>query len=1414
MFIRDRCNDALEPTLPGHIDDDGTLHLSFGVSPLVTVGTRSDAEIETVRMFVYTANGNSVLQKEDIPVTGSGSEYTGQVILNSRVLDPDESPKFYFVANPVADDKIDGATTSVGNLLNAKFTDVKDASSRLVMSSKELTKDEALSTVALWHNGAKISVSNAVKDSSSEIGYSGGSTKYDFSTFVTTSKSPALAGGVGSGKTDDMPKENYLGSYNAAVQFSVLDTEDYAATKAEKYVHPTDNSSEGAEYKSFIIVKANYEGTDYFYRLDFKQKRVKSGTDPVQYEEYPIDILPNHHYQFLIKSVTGIGYRTASDAALHPFSMVDYEIHDHSPVIYNMISDGIRELGVQKRITNNDKDNAYETLYVKVFSSSDDADNEVGNLTKDCFTTTAGWLAVESVSVASSSELDENGNNVWGDSGTSTDPNHKGKIYAVKLKFDTNTSNPGTLTTDLTVTWQGLSRDVEIVWDRAFDTSKLFDPTVELKIFRGESESWDNSGLQEYYNSDYFGNFLEKESRATGEAASSGTTAIQNNGQARNVGLHFPMPYGDGSKWTYWYKVSLNSALASTFDWEVEAVGISNVTFSKTKGNHNDRVFYVHRSSSDEDFNYETGYLNIKITVGDETISYDNVKLYHTGFFHKDNGSSGGTNYLGGGSTLVTKWNYYEVVSAGGNHWLDRNMGATSAQMYIEGGMTDNPGAKGYYMNVANYSKWNNPTIFTNSVPPGYEVPSVSQWNKLKADSQFNLELNGAYYMPTLRVGSKLTYFPTSQYYEGTNLQGEARAGYYWTRDAATGTEKDEIGNWLKCMCFSGTASSYINGRTMGRGTTYYMSLRAVAKNNEDNSSHPGKFGFYVTGATHVYLYVQNADNTRTAATTWPGQAVGNYQTANKTFYYSYETTTADLSTIRVIFNYVDKEGIIHTYSDNDFDEVNHTHTNILPSQAQGWLVLGTSQSSGFTKDDCGVTISGTLSGGNSTNGTTWNVDSPVPDIPFTPSTFRILWPTGSNYKYIRIKDKNGNVLLNWAERTDEAYGYSYNGTNTWSWRQYTASASQLKFEFAATNSNPSTIYIPDPDKVYTNSDLQDLTGHSASGIIITKLKLATSEEPPVNNDFRILWPKDGSYNQIQIMDGGSIVSAYSNASNSNYPYGGSTYYAFDVTLTQSSVSFKFKNSSGTETTPNPNNAYTLANYTTEVDGRRIVKIDALVQQSSDTYRIWWKKATFTSQPYINIKKSDGSYSRQNHTGEENGYYYYDHNSSTVVFYFSDSNGNNKYQANGNKDWSFGSSDWSKDGNIYHHWIDDYQTGGTGKPTGGGNTETIYRVYWTKGDDHGRDRINYWSNDNSFWGKEYNQGHEYAPNTSKDYYYYDIKVSSDKNLTYLKANAYNNSTADSDEWKWYPKSNDTKDILTNSSDAPSGKSYHKYIILY
>lgn len=973
------CSDDFERDYPSGIPADGILNLQFGITPMKTVTTRSDSEIGSVDMYVYV--GTALKQQVSLELD---ENYKASVLLNSDVTEAGANPKFYFVANPTA---ITGAVTTPTNIGNATVAAITNEDNQLTMSSKELSLAQVVGNgvkVPLVHNSAKITVNQANKTGNTgvdSLDYTSGSA-YEFTPYVDVENSFLLAGGLNKRSNPEGNKT-----------FASLNNATFSA--AEQFVPAVINTGNEAN-KSFVVVKALFsgDGKTYFYRLDFQQKVAKANTNPVEYTTRPIDVNPNHHYKFLIKSVTGVGYSTPEEASANPTPLIDYQVHDHSPVIFNMISDGSRFLGVQKEITNEDATvGSTKDVYVKLFSSSSDSEmTELANSDDwdKYFSFSASWLSVEGVTEADSDELiyeseeDETGMNVWGDEGTTSDPNHKGKLYKVTLKFN-NTFDPGTLNATMTVNWRGLSRQVDVKWIRKFNPSTLFNPVVELKIFNRYETNWSRSDHQ-VYSKDYFEDFLEKKT--------AGTDAVANNGHNRADGLHFPMPYGDGdTKWCYLYKLVVNSGLASSFTWDVSTTGVNGLEIIKpdtrNSSSEANRTFYIVRTNGKDDFKYETGQLILTITPsGGKPVEYSNVKLYHTGFFHIDDRTS--VSYIK--SPLVGKYLYYEVFESGsGNnveHWLDRNIGATSAQMHIEGGI-NNPDARGYYMVAAQGDSYHTPIMYTDACPPGYEVPSQNQWRNLEKDSKFDIEQIGAYYLPTYRVdATRLVYFPKSKYYSGDSFIGEERAGYYWTRTIASGMEKDQIGNWLKVMNFAGTASSFVNGQ-LGAGATYYMSLRAVAKSGNDDG-RPEKFFFQVKGATHVFLYVDNGDGTRTSATDWPGQAIGNYETVEngQIFEYSYETTTADLNKIKVIFNYVAKNGQIFTFSKNSFSEGGTTHTNIRPKDAQGWYVLNTNRNTAFSgltddwTDDkkCAVSLSrdhnSQLSGDLSANGWRWNINS------------------------------------------------------------------------------------------------------------------------------------------------------------------------------------------------------------------------------------------------------------------------------------------------------------------------------------------------------------------------------------------------------------------------------------------------------
>lgn len=1008
------CSDDFDMPSRG-LDEDGTLNLSFSISPLQTVTTRAIDGLGTVKMYVYNQNDGDLLQESELDVTGTSAK----VMLNREVLDNSKTPVFYFVANAASitgssDDITSATTTALEN--NGYFT--MSSTGHSLAKIKNTTS----TAIPLIHNAAKLTVT--MGEGSNKDEYGTGSTKLQFCSVGDAKSSLLFAGGL----YDPLQPED-KSALSTPVIYTNSQIDGFELSDAEKYVHPTNNTTEGIANQSFVIIKANYQNTDYYYRLDFQIKEGEGDNAQTK----AIDLKPNHWYQFLIKSVNGPGYSKPSEAATNPTPMVEYAIHDHAPVIYNMISDGMRELGVSNEIVNYNREPSTDAvpntinLKVKLFSP---ISAEMSEITMDnwrnyfLIPNECDWLEVASIFSASSSDHGSDGYDDEGNEGA--DYNSEGRVYNVALRFK-STKRPGTLESPITVTWHGLSREVNIKWIRNFDASKIFSPDVEIKAFVGNDHKWDDDSQWNSGNSYiYFKKFLGNDDNET--SLSFGTSESQNNGVSRNTGLHFPMMYGNnGNLWTYMYKITINEAVADNedFTWNVNTEGVSNINITaedgrtpKTSGSKSDRVFYVTRTNSQNDWNYEVGKLNIEITVGsDDPILYS-IDLYHTGFFHQDEDND---NYIKG--SVNSGFTYYEVVTVGDDHWLDRNIGAKSAQMYIEGGYGPAEAA-GYYIVGAKYNVYKDPIMFQNACPPGYEVPSVEQWNNLRSSSNFHTELSGAFYNAYYQTNVDITednptgkkvYFPKARYYEGaasSNVIGNSRSGYYWTRDAGTGTEKEEIGNWLKCLTITGSATSYINGRVKGKenASPYYMSMRAVAQRTTNNTVN--RFEFQIEGATHVYLYTEDPiTHNRTPATTWPGQSVGNYQTMlpGQVFPFSYESKTATSDNLYVIFNYVGKNGQIYTMS-NDAYVNEQDHTSISDSEnVHGWLVYGAND---FSKADCGVEINTSVSA----NGTKWTC-TPKYDTGGT-YLFRLYWPLDAEKEYIHIwkKGVTDGGITKWRE--------------------------------------------------------------------------------------------------------------------------------------------------------------------------------------------------------------------------------------------------------------------------------------------------------------------------------------------------------------------------------------------------------------
>lgn len=732
--------------------------------------------------------------------------------------------------------------------------------------------------------------------------------------------------GVALNNYNEANKENYI--YKSGVQTLTGLAE--GSGLWYNYTYPvmslgnhTSTSAEGAG--AYFIVEGEFEGENCFYRVDL----IKNGAS----DYYNIN--PNHWYEVNIKEVLRKGYPSKEEAEKRFMGQEDtellvLEIHDHAAPVYSMITDGIRELGVTKTII---MDPSHNTMYLTVKCYSQiSSENEDGNnkptVTKKNNST---WLSIDGGRKLNSSEYELSGEENDDNPGT-------------QWKFELTTDGPYSNEKEiLVVTWQGLSREVTVNYNALFNVKEL----CSVDLFMDDEQIPD---YWRYLEEDVFG--IKREALA--------------DGKVRDEGFHFPMPYGydldNPTEYTYIVKFDGPQLSNKEFLLNVKAEVLDGTdpylrnlewTYKPT-----DKSGTLKLSENVNKKSYEYAIGKIKFTLefqdyyGNDLDPYSfSVDIYHTGFFHSELGTIGG-HY------------YYEVVSMGKYHWLDRNVGAKSNKMYVEYSTSDYAGhdeAKGLYYSVATPGiNYENPVINDGTVskplcPPGYHIPNTTEWDNIRLSPNFmteNITDGSQYYMTTYylsedpKVGK--VYFPKPRYYykennfgttyfEGDANMGDDAAGYYWTRNPSSGLEKDEIGQWLRVLNICGHSNTYINGSIKNNK----MSLRCVAGTSpKDETNHA--INFNVKGATHVYLYTVDDEGNKSGVFAFPGKAIGTQKAVDGLSYgdnnsdlddsylhFSY-TSSVDASKLYVFFTYVTESGKITILSRNN--------SNTL-SEAVGWPV-------------------------------------------------------------------------------------------------------------------------------------------------------------------------------------------------------------------------------------------------------------------------------------------------------------------------------------------------------------------------------------------------------------------------------------------------------------------------------------------
>ncbi|MDE6301003.1 MAG: starch-binding protein [Muribaculaceae bacterium] len=1054
------CSDPFDVPPVSEIGSDGTVTLTFDI-PAVTKhlsrATEVDPEFEVsdVSLLVYNGSSENVSASQSALITvdgpNSGSdklEYIGnnQYRLSFKLkqsLRQESDLRFVFIANSPVTIPSDATYTQLKEITP---TTVGVSGAYVMCGEASMPDILGGNTVTLRRNAAKVSVASADETPLS----------YPFALFGDATSSSVLAAVNGSTGESVAPS-----SYP-----------DDVTDSAARVFHPTANGESAGLIggQCFLIIKAPFQGTEYFYRLDF----VRNDDDGnPQY----ISPLSNHWYQFLITEITAPGSSSPAEAVLHPANGVEYEIHDHSPVSFNMTSDGFRELGVSHTLEytgNVTPDGSWSDmeLYIKLFSKNATELPPVTGVAALVAVADPSWLELSAPEVV-------NDPDIVGADRDSGDHNDPGVVYRLKLRFN-QSSMIGTLYNKITVKWLGLEREIPVVWIREFDGSAVTSAALEIKYGGTDNIS------------DYWAFLRSTDDPENLEYPAGNLWGIQpaaNNGKVRNQGFHFPVMYGSGTSYAqYKYTLTFDKGKFENltgYTSEVTVSGdVAGVTHSESSGYPLTVTLERPGRIGMSDYGYTTGSLNVKISFSDGTSETYSFDLYHTGFFHRDNQ----THRMDEQDRL--NYYYYEVVpvliDGRRRYILDRNLAAKSAEMYVRDsdGSTamGNPAAAGGYFIVAYQQRENNgansykdPVMFDDTTdrvsPPGYMVPQKSAWDGLRISTSFHTEAVGRYFPAYYDTGVPTignVYFPKSMMMVNGAMTGESRSGYYWTSTAATGTEKEEIGKWLDMFVLTGSSTSFSNGCVWldnNPVAAYGASVRCI--NIASDQSEVKRTSFNVSGATNIFLYTET-DGQRTSTTTWPGHAIGNYATMSegRWFGFSYESAQFYPEDLYVIFNFVDKDGTIYTYSQDETGATQYTK-DIAPSQCYGWKVVGDTNpaivpSQGYTTVD-GV---GLLPAEVTELQNWWRCGEDASGKGFVYDykdglKFRIFWPEWKTQTfYVNFNGKNI---------------YKASGGNTghvFGWNSYTMSAGEFSLIYQAGYDGFSPIANGALNTIFTTTDL------------------------------------------------------------------------------------------------------------------------------------------------------------------------------------------------------------------------------------------------------------------------------------------------------------------------------------------------------